>query len=47
MERITPLVHCCAETVASFEVLRGRWQSDAHRLHAALDEIATSFGDAR
>ena len=47
MERITPLVQCCAETVMSFEVLRGRWQTDAGRLHAALDEIATSVGEPR
>ncbi len=47
MERITPLAQCCAETVAPFEVLRGRWQTDARLLHAAFEDIATSVGETR
>lgn len=47
MERIVPLTQCCAETAASFRVLRKRWQDDASQLHAALDDIATVLGGSR
>jgi hypothetical protein len=47
MERIMPLTQCCAETTASFDVLRGRWQDDAGRLHAALGDIAAAVGGSR
>lgn len=47
LERIAPLSAGSAEVAASFEVLRARWESDASRLHEALDEIAAAVGRRR
>jgi hypothetical protein len=47
MDRIVPLTSGSHETAASFAVLRSRWQADAARLHAALEEIAACVEGVR